>query len=137
MMDNMVEKIDHLGIAVKDLQDGIEKYGKILGLECHGIEEIDEQKVRVAMIPLDGVNLELLESTAPDGPVARFIERKGEGFHHIAFRVDNIDKEVERLKERDVRLINEEPRIGAHGARIVFIHPGSMGGVLVELVERE
>jgi len=133
----MTQKIDHLGIAVKDLQAGIERYESILGLKCCGIEEIDEQKVRVAMIPVDGVNLELLESTDPGGPVARFIERKGEGFHHIAFLVNNIEKEVERLKEKNVRLINEEPRIGAHGARIVFIHPGSMGGVLVELVERE
>lgn len=133
----MVEKIDHLGIAVQNLSAGIEIYEKILGLNCSGIEEIDEQKVRVAMIPVDGVNLELLESTDPNGPVARFIERKGEGFHHIALRVSDIDKEVVRLKERNVRLINEEPRIGAHGARIVFIHPGSMNGVLVELVERD
>jgi methylmalonyl-CoA epimerase len=132
----MVKKIDHLGIAVKNLAAAIERYESILGLACSGIEEIEEQKVRVAMIPVGAVNIELLESTEPNGPVGRFIERKGEGFHHMAFRVSDIDKEVVRLKGKNVRLINEEPRIGAHGARIVFIHPGSMNGVLVELVER-
>jgi len=132
----MTEKIDHIGIAVKDLKEGIANYVGILGIQCTGTEEIAEQKVRVAMIPVGDVNIELLESTAPDGPVARFIERKGEGFHHIAFRVSDIRAEIERLKERGVRLIDQEPRIGAHGAKIAFIHPKSTGGVLMELVER-
>ena len=132
----MTGKIDHIGIAVKDLEKGIANYEGILGLSCTGTEEIAEQKVRVAMIPVGDINIELLESTSPDGPVARFIERKGEGFHHIAYRVRDIQKEIERLKERGVRLIDREPRIGAHGAKIAFIHPKSTGGVLVELVER-
>ena len=132
----MTEKIDHIGIAVKDLEKGIANYEGILGLKCTGTEEIAEQKVRVAMIPVGDINIELLESTAPDGPVARFIERKGEGFHHIAYRVSDIRAEIERLKERGVRLIDQEPRIGAHGAKIAFVHPKSTGGVLVELVER-
>ena len=128
--------IDHIGIAVKDLNEGIAKYEGILGLKCTGTEEIAEQKVKVAMIPVGNVNLELLESTSPDGPVARFLERKGEGFHHIAYKVRDIRGEIERLKERGVRLIDQEPRIGAHGALIAFLHPKSTGGVLMELVER-
>ena len=132
----MIEKIDHIGIAVLDLEKGIENYETLLGLKCMCVEEIEEQRVKVAMIPVDNVNIELLESTHPEGPIARFLERKGEGFHHIAYRVKNIEEELGRLKERNVRLIDERPRIGAHGAKIAFIHPKSMGGILVELVER-
>ena len=133
----MTEKIDHIGIAVRDLQEGVKDYGEILGLELEVIEEIKEQKVRVAILPVDNVNIELLESTHPEGPIARFIERKGEGFHHIAYRVKDIGKEIERLRGMGIKLIDQEPRSGAHGSKIAFIHPRSMGGILVELVERE
>ena len=132
----MIEKIDHIGIAVLDLHEGIERYETLLGLRSIGIEEIEEQRVKVAMIPVGDVNIELLESTHPEGPIARFLDRKGEGFHHIAYRVTNIEEELERLKESNVRLIDERPRTGAHGAKIAFIHPKSTGGLLVELVER-
>lgn len=133
----MIENIDHIGIAVRDLRKGVENYGAILGLECREIEEIEEQKVRVAILPVDNVNIELLESTHTEGPIARFIERKGEGFHHIAYRVKNIGEELGRLKKMNVKLIDEEPRRGAHGSKIAFVHPKSTGGILVELVERE
>ena len=134
----MVRQIDHLGIAVVDLDAAVKVYTEMLGLECVGYETIEEQKVRVAMLPVGTeVNIELLESTSPDGPVAKFIERKGEGFHHIAYRVDDIEAELAKLKEKGVRLIDETYRIGAHNAKIAFIHPKSMGGVLTELVQRE
>ena len=132
----MIEKIDHIGIAVKDLNEGIERYEKLLGLRCTGVEEIEEQRVKVAMIPAGDVNIELLQSTHPEGPIARFLDRKGEGFHHIAYKVTNIEEELEKLKGRNVRLIDKIPRTGAHGAKIAFIHPKSTGGLLVELVER-
>ena len=133
----MSKKIDHLGIAVKDLQKGIENYENILGLECSGTEEVSEQKVRIGMIPIQDTKIELLEPTQDDSPVAKFIENKGEGFHHIAIQVENIEDELERLKDADIRLIDEKYRIGAHGAKIAFIHPKSMGGLLVELVQRD
>jgi len=133
----MSKKIDHIGIAVKDLQKGIENYEKILGLQCSGTEEVSEQKVRIGMIPIQDTTIELLEPTQDDSPVAKFIENKGEGFHHIAIEVENIEEELNRLKSEDIRLIDEKYRIGAHGAKIAFIHPKSMGGLLVELVQRD
>lgn len=132
----MVKKIDHIGIAVRDLDKMIKVYEETLGVECSGIEVIGEQKVRVGMLPVGEVNIELLESTDPEGPIAKFIERKGEGFHHIAYGVENIEEELTKLKEKGVRLIDETYRIGAHNAKIAFLHPKSMGGVLVELVEK-
>ena len=132
-----MKSIDHIGIAVKDLKKGIENYEKILGLSCSGTEEVSEQKVNIAMIPIQDTKIELLEPTQDDSPVAKFIENKGEGFHHIAIEVENIEEELNRLKSEDVRLIDEKYRIGAHGAKIAFIHPKSMGGLLVELVQRD
>ena len=132
-----MKSIDHIGIAVKDLQRGIENYKKILGLKCSGTEEVPEQKVKIAMIPIQETNIELLEPTQDDSPIAKFIENKGEGFHHIAIGVENIEEELKRLKSEDVRLIDEKYRIGVHGAKIAFIHPKSMGGLLVELVQRD
>ena len=133
----MFEKIDHVGIAVKDLEKAIKLYRDQIGLECKGIEVVEEQKVKVAFFPVGESKIELLESTDPDGPVGKYIEKKGEGVHHLSFRVTNIEKKLEQLKAQGVVLIDEKPRYGAGGARIAFLHPKSTGGVLVELCERE
>ena len=132
----LFEKIDHIGIAVADLEKALSFYRDQLGLEYKGIEEVDEQKVRVAFFPVGESKIELLESTDPAGPVGRFIEKKGEGVHHLSFRVTDIEGKLRQLKEQGVDLIDEKPRYGAGGAKIAFLHPRSTGGVLVELCER-
>jgi len=132
----MIKKIDHIGIAVNSIEKTSKLFSKILGLKVAGEEIIEEQKVKVAFLPLEDSELELLESTSPDGPIARFIEKKGEGIQHIAFRVDNLEKTLEKLKEEGVRLIDEKPRYGAGGAKIAFLHPKSTNGILIELSER-
>ena len=132
----MIEKIDHIGIAVRSIKKTSELLSNILGLKIAGEEIVEEQKVKVAFLPLGDSELELLESTSPEGPIARFIEKKGEGIQHIAFKVDNIEKTLEKLKKEGVRLIDEKPRYGAGGAKIAFIHPKSTNGILVELCER-
>jgi methylmalonyl-CoA/ethylmalonyl-CoA epimerase len=129
-------KIDHLGVAVKSLDKGKAFWTDILGLAFEGAETVEAQKVTTAFFPVGESEVELLESTAPDGPITRYIEKKGEGIQHIAFRVENIDEALEELKEKGVRLIDETPRMGAGGARIAFLHPKSTGGVLVELCEK-
>jgi len=133
----MIEKIDHIGIAVKSIEKTSELLNNILGLKVAGEEIVEEQKVKVAFLPLGDSELELLESTSPEGPIARFIEKKGEGIQHIAFRVDNIEEVLEKLKKGGVRLIDEKPRYGAGGARIAFLHPKDTNGILVELCERD
>ena len=132
----MIEKIDHIGIAVKSVKETSELLSNILGLKVAGEEIVEEQKVKVAFLPLGDSELELLESTSVEGPIARFIEKKGEGIQHIAFRVNNIEEVLEKLKKEGVRLIDEKPRYGAGGAKIAFIHPKSTNGILVELCER-
>ncbi|ABW18001.1 methylmalonyl-CoA epimerase [Alkaliphilus oremlandii] len=132
-----VKKVDHIGIAVKNLDEALKFYKDILGLDCVGTEVVEEQKVKVAFLPVGDTEVELLESTAEDGPIAKFIEKKGEGIQHIAFRVDSIEAAIEEMKENGVKMIDETPRYGAGGARIAFCHPKSTGGVLVELSERE
>lgn len=132
----MFDKIDHIGIAVCDLEKALSFYRDQIGLVFNGIEEIDEQKVRVAFFPVGESEIELLESTDPAGPVGKFIEKKGEGVHHLAFRVSDIEDKLEQLKELGVALIDKKPRYGAGGAKIAFLHPKSTGGVLVELCER-
>ena len=131
-----VLKIDHLGIAVGSIEDGKNFWTDVLGLEFEGDETVAEQKVKTAFFPVGESEVELLESTSPDGPVAKFIEKKGQGFQHVAFRVANIDEALAELKAKDVKLIDQEPRIGAGGARIAFLHPKATGGILVELCER-
>lgn len=131
-----VGKVDHIGIAVKDLDQTLKFYQEILGLECIGTEVVEEQKVRVAFLPVGDTEVELLESTEEDGPIAKFIEKKGEGIQHIAFRVDNIEEAIENMKAKGVKMIDEKPRYGAGGAKIAFCHPKSTNGVLVELSER-
>jgi len=133
----MVLKIDHIGVAVENLEKSLQLYSGLLGLKSEGIEEVAEQKVNVAFIPVGESEIELLESTSPDGPIARFIVSRGLGIQHIAFCVENIEKALEELKAQGVRLIDEKPRYGAGGARIAFLHPKETQGVLVELCERE
>jgi len=133
----MIEKIDHIGIAVRSIEKTSELLSNILGLKVAGEEIVEEQKVKVAFLPLGDSELELLESTSAEGPIARFIEKKGEGIQHIAFRVNNIEEVLEKLKRGGVRLIDEKPRYGAGGAKIAFLHPKSTDGILVELCERD
>ena len=130
-------RVDHIGIAVNDLAASVKWYEETLGLECKGTEVVEEQKVTVAFLPCGDSELELLESTAPDGPISRFIEKNGEGIQHIAIRVDDIDAALAELKEKEVRLIDQTPRYGAGGARIAFLHPKATHGVLLELCERK
>ena len=132
-----VKQIDHIGIAVKDIGRAGKFYTEILGLKIEDVENVADQKVNVAFIPITDSEVELLESTAPDGPVAKYIDSKGEGVQHIAFRVENIEEALGELKAKGIRLIDEEPRYGAGGARIAFIHPKETNGVLIELCERE
>ncbi len=132
----MVKKIDHIGIAVKSIEEVKHLFENIFNLKIIGEEIIEEQKVKVAFIPLGDSELELLESTLPDGPIARFIEKKGEGIQHIAFKVDNLERILSELKEKGIRLIDEKPRYGAGGAKIAFLHPKSTNGILIELCER-
>ncbi len=132
-----VLKVDHIGIAVKDLEQSKKFYTDVLGISALGEELVAEQKVKVCFIPCGDSEVELLESTSPDGPIARFIEKNGEGIQHLAFRVDNIEAALAALKEKGVRLIDEKPRYGAGGASIAFVHPKATGGILVELSERK
>ena len=132
-----VLKIDHLGIAVNSIDEGKKFWSDILGLDFEGAETVAEQKVTTAFFPVSESEVELLESTSPDGPVAKYIEKRGAGIQHVAFRVEDIDAALAELKEKGVKLIDQEPRIGAGGARIAFLHPKATGGVLVELCERE
>ncbi len=131
-----VLKINHLGIAVKSIEEGKKFWVDTLGLVFEGAETVEEQKVTTAFFPVGESEIELLESTAPDGPVSKFIEKKGEGFQHVAFQVENIVEALEELKDKGVKLIDETPRIGAGGAKIAFLHPKATGGILVELCER-
>ena len=130
-----LKRVDHVGIAVKNLDESV-KFYESLGFKATGYEVVAEQKVKVAFLPCGDSEIELLESTEPDGPIARFIEKNGPGIQHIAIRVDNIDKALEELKAKEVRLIDQTPRYGAGNARIAFVHPKATGGVLLELTQR-
>jgi methylmalonyl-CoA/ethylmalonyl-CoA epimerase len=128
----MIQQIDHLGIAVKSLEEAIPFYENSLGLHCHGREEVESQKVRTAFFDCGGVHLELLEPTSPESPIAKFIEKNGEGIHHIAFRTDDIQAQLGQAAENGVRLIHEQPFEGAAGKLVAFLHPKSTRGVLTE-----
>lgn len=132
-----VLKIDHLGIAVHSIEEAKKLFQDILGLKFEGSETVAEQKVTTAFFPVGDSEVELLESTAPDGPIAKYLEKRGEGIQHIAFRVENIEEALAELKEKGIRLIDEKPRLGAGGAKIAFLHPKSTHGVLIEISERE
>ncbi|RPJ80946.1 MAG: methylmalonyl-CoA epimerase [Deltaproteobacteria bacterium] len=129
-------KIDHLGIAVNSITEGKSFWTDVLGLAFEGSETVAEQKVTTAFFPVGESEVELLESTAPDGPIAKFIEKKGQGIQHVAFRVENIEAALAELKEKGIQLIDQKPRVGAGGAKIAFLHPKATSGVLVELCER-
>lgn len=130
-------KIDHLGIAVKSIENGKRFWSDVLGMAFAGSETVEAQKVTTAFFPVGESEVELLESTAPDGPVAKYIDKKGEGIQHVAFRVENIEEALEELKSKGIRLIDETPRKGAGGAKIAFLHPKATSGVLVELCQRD
>ncbi len=132
-----LKNIDHIGIAVKSIDEALKFWEATLGIKCHGTEEVAEQKVKTAFLPVDDTEFELLEGTSEDSPITKFIEKKGEGLQHIAIRVDNIEEALKELKEKGVRLIDETPRYGAGGAKIAFIHPKASGGVLLELCQRD
>lgn len=125
--------IEHIGIAVKDLDQAVKLYEKLLGTPSYAIEEVADQKVRTAFFKVGQTKIELLESTAPDGPIGKFIEKRGEGVHHIAFTVENLPAALHELESEGIQLIDKEPRRGAEGLSIAFLHPKSTTGVLTEL----
>lgn len=127
--------IEHIGIAVKNLDESIKYYEDVLGLKCYSIEEVADQKVKTAFFKVGQTKIELLESTSPDGPIGKYIEKKGEGIHHLAFHVNNIQDALDEAKEKGIRLIDEKPRGGAEGLDIGFLHPKSTNGVLTEFCE--
>lgn len=127
--------IEHIGIAVANLEDSISFYEKVFNLECYKIEEVPEQKVRTAFFAIGRTKIELLQSTDPDGPIAKFIEKRGEGIHHLAFAVTNIREQLRRAEKEGIRIIDTEPRRGAEDLSIAFLHPESASGVLIELCE--
>ncbi len=129
--------IEHIGIAVKNLQEAIRIYENLLGIDCYKIEEVPEQRVNTAFFMVGQTKIELLASTDPEGPVGKFIEKRGEGIHHIAFAVDSIEESLTELKSNGVSLIDQTPRAGADGLDIAFLHPKSTGGVLIEICEHE
>lgn len=133
-----LDRVDHVGVAVTNLDESIAFY-EALGFKAKGTEIVEEQQVKVAFMPCGDSELELLESTTPDGPIAKFIEKNGGrgGIQHVAIRVDDIDKALVELQEKGIRMIDQTPRYGAGGARIAFVHPKATGGLLLELCERK
>jgi methylmalonyl-CoA/ethylmalonyl-CoA epimerase len=132
-----ISHIEHIGIAVKSLEEAIPFWENMLGLKCYAIEEVKEQKVRTAFFQLGQSKIELLESTDADGPIGKFIEKKGEGLHHIALAVKDIQANLNELDQKGVQLIDKTPREGAEGLAIAFLHPKSTHGVLLELCEKK
>jgi methylmalonyl-CoA/ethylmalonyl-CoA epimerase len=132
-----ISHIEHIGIAVQNMEEAIKFYENVLGLKCYAIEEVKDQKVRTAFFMVGQTKIELLESTDPEGPVAKFIEKKGEGIHHIAFAVNNIEEQLENVAKKDIKLIDNKPRKGAEGLDIAFLHPKSTYGVLIEFCENK
>jgi methylmalonyl-CoA/ethylmalonyl-CoA epimerase len=131
-----ITHIEHIGITVKNIDEAKKYYEDVLGLKCYAIEEVADQKVKTAFFMVGLTKIELLESTSPDGPIGRFIEKKGEGIHHIAFAVKDLQKSLEEVKAKNVMLIDEKRRKGAEGMQIAFLHPKSTFGVLTELCEK-
>lgn len=131
----MLTKINHIGIAVASLEAALPFYRDNLSMSFAGIEEVAEQKVRVAMLQVGESKIELLEPTSPESPISKFLEKNGSGIHHIAYEVNNIETAIEKLKNDGARMVDEKPRNGAHGTRIAFVHPKSSGGILTELCQ--
>ena len=132
----MVKKVDHIGVAVKSLEETLPFYTEVLRLPLLAIEEVESEKVKVAFLEVGETHIELLEPTSDDSAIAKYIEKRGEGIHHIALGVESIQDRLNELKEKGIRLIQEEPKIGAGGAKVAFLHPKSTSGVLYELCER-
>ncbi len=128
----MIQQIDHIGIAVKSIEEGVRYYEETLGFKCEAVEEVASQKVRTAFFHVGEVHLELLEATDPESPIAKFIERNGEGVHHIAFKTDNIGEQLQKAADSGARLIHEKPFEGAANKLVAFLHPKSTHGVLTE-----
>ena len=131
----MLQKINHIGIAVQSLDATLPFYRDALGMDFKGTEEVAEQKVKVAMLQVGESKIELLEPTGPDSPIAKFLEKSGPGIHHVAYEVEDIEAAIAHMKEQGARMIDELPRNGAHGTRIAFVHPKSSNGVLTELCQ--
>ncbi|RKD25625.1 methylmalonyl-CoA epimerase [Ammoniphilus oxalaticus] len=129
------KKIAHIGIAVSNLREAVHLYTTVLGFTLEGYETVDSEKVRIAFLKIGETRLELLEATSPDSPIARFIERRGEGIHHLAFQVDSLSERLRALQEQGINLIDPTPKQGADGNQIAFLHPSSTRGVLIELCE--
>lgn len=132
-----ISHIEHIGIAVNSLEEAIPFYENMLGLKCYAIEEVKDQKVKTAFFKVGQTKIELLESTDQEGPIGKFLEKKGPGVHHIAYAVDNVDKSLNELEEKGVRLIDKKARKGAEGLNIGFLHPKSTLGVLTEICSNE
>ena len=130
-----ISHIEHIGIAVKNLQESIKYYENVLGFKCYSIEEVPEQKVKTAFFMVGQTKIELLESTDPEGPIGKFIEKKGEGIHHLAFATKDLEGALQEVETKGVQLIDKTPRKGAEGLSIAFLHPKSTSGVLTELCE--
>jgi methylmalonyl-CoA/ethylmalonyl-CoA epimerase len=128
--------IEHIGIAVKNLDESIKFYEEVLGLKCYAIEEVADQKVKTAFFLIGQTKIELLESTDPEGPIGKFIEKRGEGIHHIAYAAKGLETSLNQLKAKGIKLIDEKPRKGAEGMNIAFLHPKATYGVLTELCEK-
>ena len=130
-----ISNIEHIGIAVKNLDEAIKFYEEIFGLKCYAVEEVTDQKVKTAFFQVGQTKVELLETTDPEGPIGKFIEKRGEGIHHIAFAMKGLQSSLDELREKGIRLIDEKARKGAEGLNIAFIHPKDTQGVLIELCE--
>jgi methylmalonyl-CoA/ethylmalonyl-CoA epimerase len=133
----LVKKIDHIGIAVRSIEKALPFYTEVLNLPLLGIEEVDSEKVKVAFLKIGESKLELLEPTSTESAIAMFLEKRGEGIHHIALAVDSIQERINEIKDKGIRMINESPKRGAGGALVAFMHPKSTGGVLLEYCEKE
>jgi len=132
-----ITHIEHIGIAVRNLEESIRFYEEKLGMKCYAIEEVKDQRVRTAFFMVGQTKIELLESTDPDGPIGKFIEKKGEGVHHLAFAVNQIENCLSELEAKEIQLIDKAPRRGAEGLDIAFLHPKSTGSVLIEICENK
>lgn len=128
--------IEHIGIAVKNIDEAKKYYEDVLGLECYSVEEVKDQKVKTAFFMVGQTKIELLESTEPDGPIGKYIEKRGEGIHHIAFAVKDLPNVLQQVEQKGIQLIDKQPRKGAEGLDIAFLHPKSTGGVLTEFCEK-
>ncbi|MEH6988847.1 methylmalonyl-CoA epimerase [Cytobacillus firmus] len=133
----MIKKVDHIGIAVRSIDEALPFYTETLKLEFLGLEEVDSQGVKVAFIKAGETKLELLEPTSEESPIAKFIEKRGEGLHHVALGVDSIQERINEMKEQGIRMLQDEPKIGAGGAHVAFMHPKSTGGILYEFCEKK